>query len=125
MDPKKLADFMGITEKKEGSTTWPLATASVAGIGTNLAELMKMMNAAAPSVPQSPADEPETAAVVGSTVALSEVEGDDFRYIRATEIESVCAHKEGSIIKTKSGDFHRTKAEPRAVVRAMTLAERK
>jgi hypothetical protein len=57
-------------------------------------------------------------------VALDECNEDGVRYIRATEIESVSPHTEGSIIKTKSGDFHRTVADPETVIDAMRKAER-
>ena len=41
------------------------------------------------------------------------------RFLRASLVESVSPHQEGSIIKTQSGDFHKVDALPEAVVRAL------
>ena len=46
------------------------------------------------------------------------------RFIRASQIESVSSHKDGSIIKTKSGDFHVVKALPEEICGVMVNIER-
>ncbi|RKY28516.1 MAG: hypothetical protein DRP83_00515 [Planctomycetota bacterium] len=93
--------------------------------GGSQMDITEMLKAMGSQGPYSSALEPEPPAVrpVGRTVMLKEVGSDEYRFIRATEIESASPHNEGSIIWTKTGDFHRTSAAPKEVVAAMQKAE--